>query len=151
MSAVEVVDAYLSALPGPARRLAHAEWGLTLEPEAAGGHPLEAGIRIVDELLRAQAFAAPAHPALDPWLLLHWNRQTRVVRFGSTRAGDVWVHADAPVGALDERAVDRLLGLLVEGAVRVREYAAAVVAAAEGTAEPERSWLSGSARPPAGD
>ena len=151
MSAVDVVDGYLSGLAGPARRLAHAEWGLTLPAEAAGGHPLDVGVRIADELLRAQAFALPASPSLDPWLLLHWNRQTRLVRFGSTRAGDVWVHADAPVAGLDERGVDRLLGLLVQGAVRAREYAEAAREAALGVADGQPSWLSGAARPPAAD
>lgn len=151
MSAVEVVDAYLSGLPGPTRRLAHAEWGLSLEPEAAAGHPLDIGVRIAEELVRAQAFAVPGDPALDPWLFLHWNRQTRLARFASTRAGDVWVHADAAVAGLDARGVDRLLGLVVQGAVRAREYAAAVTAAAAGTAAPERSWLSGAATPPGGD
>jgi hypothetical protein len=139
VSAVDVVDAYLSSLPGPSRRLAHAEWGLSIEPDAAGGHPLDVGVRIADELLRAQSLAVPADPALDPWLFLHWNRQTRLVRFASTRAGDVWAHADVPVAGLDARGVDRLLGLLVQGAMRAREYAAA--AAAPGAAP----------TPPAGD
>jgi len=151
VSAVEVVEAYLSGLPGPVRRLAHAEWGLTLEPEAAGGHPLDVGVRIADELLRAQAPAVPAHPALDPWMLLHWNRQTRLVRFGSTRSGDLWVHADAPVAGLEASGIDRLLGLVVQGAVMAREYASAAAEAAADTEEPERSWLSGEARPPAAD
>jgi hypothetical protein len=151
VSAVEVVESYLSGLPGPARRLGRGEWGLSLEAETAGGYPLDVGLRIADELLRVQAPAVPAAHGLDPWLLLHWNRQTRLVRFGSTRAGDLWVHADAPVAGLDERAVDRLLGLVVQGAVRAREYAAAVAAAGEGAEPTERSWLSGSARPPAAD
>ena len=120
MSAVDVVHGYLTGLPGGARRLAHAEWGLTVEAEALGGWPLEVGVRVADELVRAQAWALSAEHGLDPWLLLHWNRQTRLVRFGSTRAGDVWVHADTPVAGLDERAVDRLLGLVVEAALAAR-------------------------------
>ena len=145
MSAVEIVDAYLAGLPRPSRRLAHAEWGLTLDAEAAAGRPLDVGVRIADELVRAQAPAVGADPALDPWLFLHWNRQTRLVRFASTRAGDIWVHADVAVAGLDARAVDRLLGLLVQGAVRAREYADA---AADASAT-ERSRLSGATRPPA--
>ncbi len=43
-------------------------------------------------------------------MLLWWNRQTRFVRFACTRGRDIWVHADLPVAAVDERAVDRLLG-----------------------------------------
>jgi hypothetical protein len=132
VSAVEVVDAYLSGLPASTRRLAAAQWGLTLEPAAGGEQPLEVGLRIDAGLLRAQALAVSADARLDPRLLLNWNRQTRLLRFGSTRAGDVWMHDDVPVAGLDERGVDRLLGLLVEGALRAREYAAAVGAAAGG-------------------
>ncbi len=82
-------------------------------------------VRIDDGLLRAQAFALPAQDGIDPWLLLHWNRQTRFVRMACARSGDIWVHGDLPVAALDERTLDRLLGLVVEGAVAVRSYAAA--------------------------
>ena len=146
MSAVDVVDAYLGRLSGAARRLAHAEWGLSIEEDHLGG-PLDVGVRIADELLRAQALALSADPALDLRVLLQWNRQTRLVRFASTRAGDIWVHADVPVLGLDERGVDRLLGLVVQAAARAREHAAAV----RDPAPAERTWLSPAARPPAGD
>jgi hypothetical protein len=43
-----------------------------------------------------------------------------MVRFGCTRSRDVWVHADLPAACVDERTVDRLLGLLVEAVVTVR-------------------------------
>ncbi len=56
-------------------------------------------------------------------MLLWWNRQTRLVRFGCTQSGEIWVHADLPAAAVDERALDRLLGLLCEGAVAARDYA----------------------------
>jgi hypothetical protein len=92
--------------------------------ESAGGWPLDLGLRIADGMLRAQAVALPDAGDLDPWMLLWWNRQTRVVRFGCTRSRDIWVHADLPVDSVDEAAVDRLLGLVVEGAVAVRDYAA---------------------------
>lgn len=124
MAAVDVVDEYVRALPGETRRLAHAEWGIRVRPEAAGGHPLDMSVRVDDGLVRAQAFALPAQDGIDPWLLLHWNRQTRFVRIGCARSGDIWVHGDLPVASVDERAVDRLLGLVVEGAVAVRAYAA---------------------------
>lgn len=126
MAAVDIIDAYLEGLPGETRRLAHAEWGLTFQADSTGEWPLDIGVRVADELVRVQAFAVPAHPSIDAALLLHWNRQTRLVRFAVTRAGDVWVHADVPVAGLDERGVDRLLGLVAQGAGRVREYAAAV-------------------------
>ena len=150
MSAVDVVDSHLAGLPGATRRLAHGEWGVTVEADALGGRPLDVGVRIADDLVRAQAWALRAGPGIDPWLLLHWNRQTRLVRFGSTRAGDIWVHADTPVAGLDERAVDRLLGLVVQAAVRAREYVAG--ACETGAGDPSgRSWRVGAARPPAGD
>ena len=59
-------------------------------------------------------------------MLLWWNRQTRLVRFGCTRWQDIWVHADLPVTAVDERGVDRLLGLVAEAVVAVRAHAAGV-------------------------
>lgn len=124
MSAVDVVDAYLDALPGESRRLAHGEWGLTLPGEAAGGWPLEIGLRVADGLLRVQAFAAAADEAYDPWGFLFVNRSTRLVRFACTGSGDIWVHGDVPVAAVDDRMVDRLLGLTVEAALVARGYAA---------------------------
>jgi hypothetical protein len=124
MSAVDIVEAYVSGLPGATRRLEHAEWGITLRPESAAGHALDMSVRIADGLLRAQAFALPAQEGVDPWVLLQWNRQTRLVRMASTRSRDIWVHGELPVSAVDEQAVDRLLGLVVEGAIAVRSYAA---------------------------
>jgi len=126
MAAADVIDAYLSALPDGCRRLAHAEWGVTVAAEALGDEPLEIGISIADELVRAKAPAlgAAAAAELDPWMLLWWNRQTRLVRFGSTRSHEIWVHADVPVSAVNERTVDRLLGLVVEAAAAVRSHAA---------------------------
>jgi hypothetical protein len=124
MAAVEVIDTYLAALPGETRRLAHTEWGLTLRPEAAGGWPLDVGVRVADELVRVQAFVAAADPELDYGQVLHWNRQTRLVRFACARNGDIWVHGDVPVKGLDEKILDRLLGLVAEGAIAVRGYAA---------------------------
>ena len=129
MSAADIVDAYLAELPGRTRRLAPGEWGVTVEPDSAGGWPLDIGIRIGDGLLRAQAFVAAHDEMLDPWLFLNWNRQTRFVRFASARNGDVWVHADLPAATVDERSVDRLLGLLVEGATVARRYAVEASAA----------------------
>lgn len=120
MAAVDVVESYLRGLPGGARRVAHAEWGLTIPPEAAGGWPLDVGLRVADGLLRAQAFVASASDAHDPRGFLWANRRTRMVRFACSEAGDVWVHGDVPVAAVDERMVDRLLGLLLEAAVVAR-------------------------------
>ena len=119
-AAVDVVDAYLTELPGSTRRLGHAEWGVSLPAEQAAGWPLDVGVRIEDGILRAQAFALGADDAINPWNFLHWNRGTRYVRFACTQSGDIWVHGDLPVAAVDAREVDRLLGLVVEGAVAAR-------------------------------
>jgi Putative bacterial sensory transduction regulator len=123
MAAADVVDTYVRALPEGGRRLAHAEWGLTIPADAAGGRALDVGLRIADGMLRAKAAALADATALDPWMLLWWNRQTRLVRFGCTRGRDIWVHADVPVAGLDEQAVDRVLGLVAEAAIAVRDYA----------------------------
>ena len=122
MAAVDAIETYVSGLPGlRARRLAHGEWGLTVPGDELDGEPLDVGLRIADGLLRAQAVALHgAGDDVDPWLLLWWNRQTRLVRFGCTRSRDVWVHADVPAAGLDERGVDRLLGLIVEAALTAR-------------------------------
>lgn len=124
MAAVDVVHEYVSALPGSTRRLAHAEWGITVEPEAAAGWPLDIGLRVSDGMLRVQALVTDHHDALDPWLFLAWNRQTRHIRFACARNGDLWVHGDLPVEAVGPVSVDRLLGLVAEGAAVARRYAA---------------------------
>jgi hypothetical protein len=121
MALPEVLDAYLEELPAlRARRLAHGEWGITVPGEELDGEPLDVGLRLADGLLRAQAVALHGAGHLDPWLLLAWTRQTRMVRFACTRSRDIWIHADLPAACVDERAVDRLLGLVVEAAVAVR-------------------------------
>jgi hypothetical protein len=123
VAAVDVVDGYVGSLPHGGRRLADAEWGITIPAEAAGGEPLDVGLRIADGLLTAKAAALGAAPDLDPWMLLWWNRQTRYVRFGCSRSQEIWVHADLAATDVDERALDRLLGLVAEGAIAVRDYA----------------------------
>lgn len=143
MAAVDVVDAYLQSLPGGARRVAHTEWGLTLEPAHELDWPLDVGLRIADGLLTAKAHALSDAEALDPWMLLWWNRSTRMVRFGATESREVWVHVDLPVTAIDDQQLDRLLGLLVEGAIALRDFQRARRApAGEGS-----SWLGGAIRP----
>lgn len=123
MATVDVVDEFIRGLPEPGRRLAHGEWGVTVPAEAAGGWPLDVGLRVTDGLLRVQAFAVPHDESLDPWGFLWVNRGTRLVRFACTQAGDIWVHGDVPVAAVDERMVDRLLGLVTEAALMARSYA----------------------------
>jgi Putative bacterial sensory transduction regulator len=121
MPVERVVDAFVAALPdGSGRRLAAGEWGVTLEPGAAGSWPLDIGIRVADGLLRIQAFAVPAANAPADADVLHWNRTTRLVRFARTRSGDVWVQADLPAELVDEPQLDRLLGLVAEAAANAR-------------------------------
>jgi hypothetical protein len=122
VAAVDVVDRYVESLGhGAGRRLAHGEWGLTIAAEQAGGWPLHVGVRLADGLVGARAHALDPPLALDPWMLLWWNRQTRFVRFGCSEDHAIWVHGDLPVAGLDDRAIDRLLGLVVEGATAVRD------------------------------
>ena len=140
MAAVDEIEAYLGSMPDlEMRRLAHTEWGVVIPGESVDGEPIEASVRLADGLLRVQAIALHGAGDLDAWMLLWWNRQTRMVRFGCTQSKDVWVHADLPVSAVDEREVDRLLGLVAEGALAVRDYARRVRELAAGNAA--ASWL----------
>jgi hypothetical protein len=125
VAAVDIVDAYVEALPGATRRVAHGEWGVTVDAEHAAGWPLEVGLRLADGLLTAKAHALADAGEIDPWMLLWWNRSTRQARFACTQSKEIWVHADLPAGAVDERELDRLLGLVVEGAIAVRQFQAA--------------------------
>ena len=145
MSAAGIVDEYVRSLPGEGRKLGPAEWGITIRPEAAAGWPLDVGLRLADGILRIQAFALSFDEALNPWNFLHWNRETRYVRFGCTRAGDIWVHADIPAAAItDDRAVDRILGLVAEGAIAARRAVAPV------EAPPESAWTAAREAPETG-
>ena len=143
MAAVDEVEAYLKSLPAlKARRLAHTEWGIEIPGESVGGDPIEASMRIADRLVRVQALALHAAGDLDPWMLLWWNRQTRLVRFGCTRSRDIWVHGDTPVDAVDEVGIDRLLGLITEAVVAGRGHAAGMRPVDEPPEdEPEAGWL----------
>jgi hypothetical protein len=102
------IDAYISEVGG--RRLAAGEWGL----EADG---VEIGLRASRGLLRAQAWAAPAG-AFDAGDLLHRNRSLELVRYATTRAGELWVVGELP--AADDAPVDRLLAAVVEAAQAAR-------------------------------
>ncbi len=118
-SARDVVDRYLGALDGDTRRVAEGEWGLSVE---AAGWALHVGIALRDGLLRAQAQVVGAG-AVDPHVLLHWNRGLPLARFTETGAGDVWVEADLPVEAVTEERLDGFLGLVVRVATQAREAA----------------------------
>jgi hypothetical protein len=126
--AIDAVGRYLESVG--ARRLADGEWGLTVTDE----HPLEIGIRVVDGLVRVQAFAVPAADAPADEDVLHWNRTTRVVRFARTRSGDLWVQAELFVDGAG--ALDRVLGLVVEASRSAR-------AVAYDAAPADGGWLGG--------
>jgi hypothetical protein len=111
----EAVEAVVKGAGG--RRLAPGEWGLTL-PDV-GGWPLDVGVRLRRGVLRAQAFVAPAG-VVDEHELLVRNRGLLMVRFTHTGSGDVWLVGEAFAEDVDEHAVDRLLGLLVQAASDVR-------------------------------
>jgi hypothetical protein len=136
MAAVDVIADYIAELPGDNRRVAHSEWGVTLDEQRGGGWPLDLGLRLADGLLRVQAFALPYREDLDFGQVLHWNRQTRIVRFACTRSGDIWVQADLPAAAVSAEQLDSVLGLVVEGALNVRAYASALDAPAD-----QAGWL----------
>jgi len=114
-----IVDEYVAALDGDTRRVAHAEWGISLE---AAGWPLHVGVAIRDGLLRAQAEVVGPHQ-IDPPVLLQWNRRIPLARFSQTGAGDVWVQADLPLVAVTPAEVDGFLGLVVRLATQAREAA----------------------------
>ena len=135
MAPAEVIDAYVGRSSG-GRRLSGSEWGLTVPAEEAAGEPLEVGVSIADDLVRASAAALPQGSELDPWMLLWWNRQARLVRYGSTRTREIWVHGDLPLVGLGEPALERMVRLVTEAAVAIREYARAARRSAEPPSPP---------------
>lgn len=119
-AAVRALDDALAVLEPPAHRPAAGERGFTVE---AAGWPLHVGVRVHGGLLAAQAEVLPPG-ALEPAWLLHRNRRDlRLVRYGCSSAGAVWVHGELPVRGADEAAVDGLLGRLLEAAASARQAA----------------------------
>jgi hypothetical protein len=116
VTAHDVVDEFMRSLDGDVRQLAPGEWGLTVE---AGGWPLHVGVAVRDGFVRAQAQVAEPG-ALDEHQLLFWNRQTQLVRFAHTRAGEVHIMGELPQAAATPKELDRLLGLLVQAAEGAR-------------------------------
>lgn len=117
------VDAYLSEIEADSRRVADGEWGLSV-PDVAGW-PLHVGLRLHQDLLRAQAEALGPRQ-VDAHELLFRNRSLAIVRYAHTGAGAVWVVGDLPAGAVTAVELDRLLGLVVDAAGAVRRLAAAL-------------------------
>jgi hypothetical protein len=117
-----VIDAYLSEVEAETRRVAPGEWGLSAEDVA--GWPLHVGLRLHQDLLRAQAeVVGPGQ--VDEHELLFRNRSLAIVRYAHTGAGAVWVVGDLPAAAVTPRELDRLLGVLVAAAADLRRLVAA--------------------------
>jgi hypothetical protein len=116
-----VIDAYLSEVEAETRRLAPGEWGLSA-PDV-GGWPLHVGLRLHQDLLRAQAEVVGAGQ-VDEHELLFRNRSLAIVRYAHTGAGAVWVVGDLPAAAVTPRELDRLLGVLVAAAADLRRLVA---------------------------
>ncbi len=119
-----VTDAFIAGLDGDTRRVAYAEWGITVD---AAGWPIHVGVAIRDGLLRVQAQVIEAD-RIDPHDLLRWNRQIPFLRFSHTRDGEVWIQGELPLEAVSPAELDRLLGLLVLSATQAREAAPALAA-----------------------
>ena len=117
-----VIDAYLSEVEAQSRRLAAGEWGLSVDDVA--GWPLHVGLRLHQDLLRAQAEVVGADQ-VDEHELLFRNRSLAIVRYAHTGAGAVWVVGDLRASAVSAAELDRLLGLLVAAAADLRRLVAA--------------------------
>jgi hypothetical protein len=111
--------AFMDSLEAEARQVATGEWGLALH---AAGYPLDVGVSVRGQVVRAQAAVLPAG-LIDPHQLLYWNRQAPLVCFAENRAGEVFVCGEVPVAGLEAETLDTFLGLLVASATRAREFA----------------------------
>lgn len=117
------IESFLQNLGQPWRRTGTpgAEaWGLTL-PDV-GGWPLDVGLAVrgpAPLLLRLQApVCAPGQA--DPADLLHRGRRLVLVRFTTTRAGEVWLQGELPWPLADLAVLDVALAVLVDAAEAVR-------------------------------
>ncbi len=122
MTVAATVDAYLESLEAASRKVAHGEWGLTVD---AAGWPLHVGLALRDGMLRAQAEVV-GPDVLDSHELMFRNRGLVMVRYAETGSGNVWVHGELPPELVSERWLDRWLGLLVEAATVARHRASAL-------------------------
>ena len=113
------VSEFLASLEADSRQVAPGEWGLTVD---AAGWPLHVGLAFRDGLLRAQCEAVGPDRVL-PHELLFRNRGLVLVRYAESGAGAVWVHGELPPELVTPAWLDRLLGMLVEAAIVVRDRA----------------------------
>lgn len=77
---------------------------------------LAATLEVGERSVRAEVFfmRAPEDDAGRAYrVLLERNHRSRAWRFATGETGDVWLVADVPLAAVDEEALDQLLGGLV--------------------------------------
>lgn len=116
------VEGYLQSLDQPWRRVDPEAWGVTFAD--VGGWPLDVGLAVRGPSPRLLALQAPVGSAAlaDPAALLHRNRRLRLVRFTSTRGGEVWLQGELP-WPVDVAMLELAFVVLVGAAADVR-YAA---------------------------
>lgn len=117
MDPQRLIDDYLNSTSAEFRRVAPGEWGLRIFSDAGS---MDVGIRVQSGMVEFKAPAAAGSDEIDQSLILHWNRHTQLVRFGSTRGGEIWVHAEVPIDGLNEQMLDRILGLMIEAVSAAR-------------------------------
>lgn len=119
------IESFLHGLGQPWRTSGAQAWGLTL-PDV-GGWPLDVGLAVRGPhppLLRLQAPVCAAG-RLDPAELLHRGRRMALVRFTTTRAGEVWLQGELPWPVPDPALLDLALAALVQAAETARYAASA--------------------------
>jgi hypothetical protein len=122
------MESFLHGLGQPWRQTAREAWGLTLED--VGGWPLDIGLALRGPQLGGVRLLRLQAPVCEPGLLdaadlLHRGRRLSIVRFTSTRAGEVWLQGELPWPLPDFAVLDATLGILVEAATDAR-YVASV-------------------------
>ena len=117
LTLAEMIETYLGNTVNDWRRLTSGQWGITVD---AAGWPLHVGIALRDGLLRIQSQVATSGQ-IPAETLLWWNRKLVLVKFSTTQDGEPWLQLDLTPSAVDERQLDRMLGLFVLTATQARE------------------------------
>lgn len=103
------IEGYLASLPVKVRNLADGEWGIVVAGDSFGEPPLEVSLRARNGMLEARAYVLAPAEVPDAKVVLHWNRHVRLVRFGTTLSGELWVESEVPLRGLDPSDLDQLL------------------------------------------
>lgn len=117
------LEAFLHGLGQTWRPAGPQAWGITF-PDV-GGWPLDVGLAVrgpAPVLLRLQAPVCEAG-LIAPADLLHRNRRLTLVRFTSTRAGEVWLQGELPWPLPGPELLETALSVLVESAEAARYVA----------------------------